>query len=156
MAVGRRDPNPPGNVLLISTVAQGVGGGGVTQRVPVPQQSLQQGAAQHQGMKQRRGGDAWTPGPPAAQLLLAEGGGTAATTQAPGWPARPGLGAGFGALAVGGGGFGGAALLLQHQHGSEVTGVVLLRDKRTYFVMKPTYVDWYVPSDLNGVIIGQN
>ena len=129
MAVGRRDPEPPGDVLLISTVAEGVGGAGwVTQWVPVPQQSLQQGAAQHQGMKQRRGGDTWSPGPPAAQLLLVEGSGTAATAQAPHRLTWPALGQGLGAMAVDGRQFWGAALLWQLQHGSEVTSVVLLHD----------------------------
>jgi len=97
VAVGWRDSNPPADVLLKGTVAQGIGGPGsgpgwVTERVPVQQHGLQQGAAQHQVMKQRRGGDTRTPGPPATKLLLAEGSGNATTAHAPRWPTRPGLG----------------------------------------------------------------
>lgn len=104
VAVGRRDPDPPADVLLVGTVAQGISGPGsgpgwVTERVPVQQQGLQQGAAQHQVMKQWRGGNTRTPGPPATKLLLAEGSGTAATAHAPCCPVGPGLGTGFGATA---------------------------------------------------------
>lgn len=85
-------PEPPADVLAVGTVAQG----GVPtlvawrgQRVVVEKGGLQQGAPQHQWLKQGRRGDAGAVAPAAAQLLLWQGGLSAVAALAPGWWLRP-------------------------------------------------------------------
>lgn len=98
MGVGRRDPKPPADVLTVGAVTQGgrlASTSRGSQRVPVQEDGVQQGAAQHQLLEQRRRGDAGAVALPAAQLLLGERGGTAAVTLTPGWAAGFGGRVGF-------------------------------------------------------------
>lgn len=123
MGVLRWDPNPPADVLTVGAVTQGRGLVtifGWRQRVPIQEDGLQQRATQHKLLKERRRGDAGAVAPPAAQLLLREGGRSAAATLTPGWAA--GSGVGFmveGRLSVG------FSWLEQTEDGSQVSTVLL-------------------------------
>lgn len=87
VGVAGRSPEPPADVLPVGAVTQGrvlVPAARRGQRLAVEQDGLQQGAPQHQRLKQRRRGDADAFTPAAAQLLLWQGGGSAAAAPAPG------------------------------------------------------------------------
>lgn len=128
VGVVRRDPEPPADVLSVGAVAQGGGLASVSrwrQRVLVQEDGLQQGAPQHQSLKQRRRGDAGAAAPPAAQLLLGERGGSAAVALTPGRAAGFGVRVGFvvkGRLCVV---IHASTRLQQRESGSQVSCVLL-------------------------------